>query len=55
MLFMMYWELSEDMPSEERLWIASQLMETGLFPPDGAKVTGWWGTPDNCGILMVEA
>ena len=55
MLFMMYWELSEDMPSEERLGIASQLMESGLFPPDGAKVTGWWGTPDNWGILMVEA
>ena len=55
MQFIMYWELNEDMPSDERLAVASQLMETGLFPPEGAKVTGWWATPDNWGILMIEA
>ena len=55
MQFIMYWELNEDMPSDERLAIDGQLMETGLFPPEGAKVTGWWGTPDNWGILMIEA
>ena len=55
MLFLMYWELNEDMPSDERLGIAAKLMETGLFPPEGAEVKGWWGTPDNWGILLVEA
>ena len=55
MLCMMYWELNEDMPTEERLGIAGQLMESGMFPPEGANVVGWWGTPDNWGILLVEA
>ena len=55
MLFLMYWELNEDMPSEERLGIAGKLMETGMFPPEGAEIKGWWGTPDNWGILLVEA
>jgi hypothetical protein len=55
MLCMMYWELNEDMPTDERLAIAGALMESGMFPPDGAKVVGWWGTPDNWGILLVEA
>ena len=55
MLFMMYWELNEDMPSDERLAIAANLMESGMFPPEGANVVGWWGTPDNWGILLVEA
>ncbi len=55
MLCMMYWELNEDMPTDERLGIASALTESGMFPPDGAKVVGWWGTPDNWGILLVEA
>ena len=55
MLCMMYWELNEDMPTEERLGIAGKLMESGMFPPEGANVVGWWGTPDNWGILLVEA
>ena len=55
MLVMMYWELNEDMPSEERLEIAGGLMQSGMFPPEGANVVGWWGTPDNWGILLVEA
>jgi len=55
MLVMMYWELNEDMPSEERLEIAGNLMGSGMFPPEGANVVGWWGTPDNWGILLVEA
>ena len=55
MLIMMYWELNEDMPSDERLEVASNLMESGMFPPEGANVIGWWGTPDNWGILLVEA
>lgn len=55
MLIMMYWELNEDMPAEERLEVAGKLMESGMFPPEGADVVGWWGTPDNWGILLVEA
>jgi hypothetical protein len=55
MLIMMYWELNEDMPSEERLEIAGNLMGSGMFPPDGANVVGWWGTSDNWGVLLVEA
>ena len=55
MLIMMYWELNEDMPSEERLEIAGNLMGSGMFPPEGADVVGWWGTSDNWGVLLVEA
>jgi len=55
MLIMMYWELNEDMPAEERLEIAGNLMGSGMFPPEGANVVGWWGTSDNWGVLLVEA
>ena len=55
MLIMMYWELNEDMPTEERLEIAGNLMGSGMFPPEGANVVGWWGTSDNWGVLLVEA
>lgn len=55
MLFVTYWELNEDMPAEERIQIAQKLTSKGLFPPKGVKVLGWYGTPDNWGILLAEA
>lgn len=55
MLFLTYWELNENMSSQERLDIAGKLMAGGLFPPKGVKVLRWDETPDAWGILLFEA
>lgn len=55
MQFMAYWELNEDMSVEERMTIAGKLTSSGIFPPEGAKVVTWLGTPDGWGILVIEA
>ena len=43
------------MSNEDRLGVANKLMSSGIFPPEGAKVLGWWGTADGWGILLVDA
>jgi hypothetical protein len=55
MLYVMYWELNENMPAEERLQIAQKLTSSGMFPPKGVKVVRWDMTPDLWGILILEA
>ena len=55
MLFLMYWELNENMPVEERLQIAQKLTSSGLFPPKGVNIIRWDMTPDSWGILIAEA
>ena len=55
MLFVTYWEVSENMPVEERLRAARRLTESGLFPPEGVDVLRWDATPDGWGILVFEA
>lgn len=55
MLFITYYELSENMPSEQRFGIAKKLTSSGLFPPKGVNVVRWDTTPDAWGILILEA
>ena len=55
MLFLTYWELSENMPVHKTLEIAKKLTSSGLFPPKGVKILRWDETPDNWGILLAEA
>ena len=55
MLFLTYWELNEDMSDAQRLQIAEKLNTGGLFPPEGVNIIRWDGTPDNWGIVLLEA
>jgi hypothetical protein len=55
MLFVTYWELSEDMDVGARAALAQKLATGGLFPPAGVTVLRWDATPDGWGILVVEA
>ena len=55
MLFVTYWELNEDMSSEERNQAATKLTSSGLFPPAGVNIINWSGTVDNWGVLLLEA
>ena len=55
MLFLTYWELNENMSSEERLKTASKLVESGLFPSKNTNILRWDATPDGWGITLIEA
>ena len=55
MLFLTYWELNESLSSKERLNVAKNLAESGLFPPKGVKIIRWDTSPDGWGILLLEA
>lgn len=55
MLFLTYWELNENMSVEERNKIATGLMESGAFPPEGVDIIRWDATPDGWGIVLAEA
>ena len=55
MLFLWYWELNEDIPLEERLQVAKDLMSSGLFPPEGVNILRFDITPGNWGITVLEA
>jgi len=55
MLFLTYWELNEGMPLEERLKAGQKLLSLGLFPPERVEVIRWDMTPDEWGILILEA
>lgn len=55
MLYVLYWEVNENMPVEERLQIAQKLTSSGMFPPKGVNVVRWDMTPDLWGIAIVEA
>ena len=55
MQLLVYWELNEDMPEEQRLQVAQKLTSSGLFPPKGVKIIRWDGTPDGWGTLLLEA
>jgi hypothetical protein len=39
----------------ERMQVAEKFTSSGLFPPEGVKIVRWDSTPDNWGILLVEA
>lgn len=55
MLFLTYWELNEDMSSEDKQQITGKLTASGLFPPKGVNIIRWDVTPDQWGILIMEA
>ena len=55
MLFLVHWELNESMPEPQRLEAAQKLTASGLFPPAGVNVVRWDGTPENWGVLILEA
>ena len=55
MLFLVYWELSEDVPLEKRMQAARELMERGLNEPVGTNILRWDTTPDGWGVTVVEA
>ena len=53
MLFLMYWELSENMSQEAQLQAAQKVMSTGIY--DDANIIRWDITPDGWGITIFEA
>jgi len=55
MVFLTYWELSEDTPAAQQIQAAQTLMTAGLFPPKDVNILRWDITPDNWGILLCEA
>jgi hypothetical protein len=55
MQFMMYWELNEDMPAEQRMAATQKLISSGLFPPKEGSIIRWDITVDNWGVTTFEA
>lgn len=55
MQFLTYYELNENISAEQSNEVARTLTEEGLFPPEGADVITWVGTPDGWGISLWEA
>lgn len=55
MLFVTYYELSNDVAFEEILEAGNRLVEEGRWPPDGMEVLRWDGTVNNWGITVAEA
>jgi len=57
MLFLSYWELNENITPKDIVKLASELMEKGLWPPEGTEVLGFYTTTDVpiWGITIEEA
>jgi Domain of unknown function (DUF3303) len=55
MLFLIYWELNEETPFEQRLQAAQTLMSKGLVPGKGVKLLRWDITPSGWGVTVSEA
>ncbi len=55
MLFLTYWELNENSAVSSNLEAATKLTASGMFPPPNLQILRWDITPDNWGILLVEA
>jgi hypothetical protein len=53
MLFVMYWELSENMSQEAQLQAAQKVMSTGIY--EDVNIIRWDITPDGWGITIFEA
>jgi len=50
MLFIAYWELNPDIDPIKIAKKVAEAAEKGLWPPKGAKVLGWYFTPEHWGI-----
>ena len=55
MLFLMYWELSENVSVADRLKTIKEVTSSGLFPPEGVNILRFDATPGNWGISVLEA
>jgi hypothetical protein len=55
MIFIVQWEINEEVPMEERLRVAGKLTQSGMFPPEGVEVLRFDITPDGWGITIYEA
>ncbi len=54
MLFIAYWELNPDIDPVKIAKRVAEIVEKGLWPPKGAKVLGWYFTPEHWGISIME-
>jgi hypothetical protein len=57
MLFVVYWELNENLNPKDVGKLATELLEKGLFPVEGVKQLGWYGTTSvpTWGVTIEEA
>jgi hypothetical protein len=55
MLFLMYWELNEEISGKDRLKAVEKLKAAGLFPPENIEMLRFDVTPDYWGITLVNA
>lgn len=55
MLFLMYWELNENISVNDKLKAADKLISSGHFPPDNIEIIRFDITSDNWAVILVEA
>jgi hypothetical protein len=55
MLFLMYWELNENISVKERVKAADMLISSGHFPPENIEIIRFDITSDNWGVILVDA
>ena len=53
MLFLMYWELNENMSQEAQVEAAQKVMSSGIY--DNTNIIRWDITPDGWGITIFES
>lgn len=54
MLYIAYYEISNDVPRREILEAGESLMEAGMWPPEGMEVLRWDTTVDGWGVTVAE-
>jgi len=57
MLFVVYWELNENLNPKDVAKLGAELAEKGLFPSEGIKQLGWYSTASvpYWGVTIEEA
>jgi hypothetical protein len=55
MLFIIYYEIDDSIPTERRREIAKKLTLSGKFPLDGISIIRWDTSTDLQGIIIVDA
>ncbi len=55
MLYLLYWELIENVTEQERLQFAQKITSSGKVPPEGVNIVRWDITPDLWGTTLFEA
>jgi hypothetical protein len=54
-LFITYFELSENISLADRVPMSLKVTSSGLFPPKGVNIVHFDLTPDSWGIIVLEA